>query len=626
MDTLHVLLVVMVLSIVPAIALAANPRVSLQFTQLMRRFGNIEMDLKLGIAAGITFLSELWWLMTGRVSFVHRINNTVQKYSNKTALVFEDAEYTWKELDEASNRMANWLLQQNVQPGAYIAMYMTNSDLFIITWVAVLKCGCTAAFINSQITKDVLLDALETSTANLLITDQYGIVAIKECYVKGMTVQQYEKINLGEVSPSAPAVKLNLSTTATAILVYTSGTTGKSKAAKVSHLRWFVGSSMFRWFVGIQSQDRYYVCLPLYHASASMLATGMCFLSGATLVLARKFSATNFFPDCVKHDCTVVQYVGELARYLLATPSSPSDTAHRVRLAVGNGMRKDTWHAFKTRFNIPCVCEFYGSSEGINMFANLNSTVSGEGAIGHRGLLGRTFDRNLRIIKFDADKEEPIRGENGFCIDADFDEPGELLNAVVSWDPARQFGGYHNNKKATSKKIYVDVFRKGDAWFSSGDLVKLSVHGYYYFVDRVGDTHRWKGENVATQQTEHAILSSSQNDKIYLLNVYGVEIPGQEGRAGCVACVLNSDTDLDFEILAKDAIQSLPRYAVPVFLRLMKELPTTSTMKLPKVQLKGEGVDPAHVQDVYVLRAGGTSYEPLTPSLWGQIVKGQVKV
>jgi len=288
----------------------------------------------------------------------------------------------------------------------------------------------------------------------------------------------------------------------------------------------------------------------------------------------------------------VIQYIGELCRYLVGAPKQKNDAENNVRIAIGNGLRPEIWDEFQDRFNIAEVGEFYGSTEGNTALLNHCTHKRHRGSVGHTGpILTKLY--KVKLVKFDIEKEEPIRGKDGFLIDVQPGEPGELLGEIVEGDPVRGFDGYHDNKEATNKKIYRDAFKKGDIYFRTGDLLKRDKDGYWYFVDRIGDTFRWKGENVSTTEVAEVVSTFPGVSEV---NVYGIEVPGQPDGRACMAAMIFED-NLDFDGLAKHCKERLPVYAMPLFIRKEKAIEITSTFKHQKVHLRQQGCDPTKVKD-----------------------------
>jgi fatty-acyl-CoA synthase len=371
--------------------------------------------------------------------------------------------------------------------------------------------------------------------------------------------------------------------------------------------------------MGMRPQDRIYLCLPLYHTSGGVLASGAALTAGASVVIRDRFSASLFWDDIVRHDCTIFQYIGELCRYLLNSPTHPQETRHRIRLACGNGLRPDIWSDFQRRFRIPRILEWYGATEGNAVFFNF------DGKVGAVGRVPKWAERkfSIEVVRFDLETEQPVRGEDGFCIKCPPGEIGEVISEIVN-DPKRpsqRFEGY-SDAESTRRKILTDVFRPGDRWFRTGDLMKKDELGYFYFIDRVGDTFRWKGENVATSEVSEAITVFPG---VKEANVYGVRVPDAEGRAGMAALVV--EDDLDLSGFYRHVAQQLPSYARPVFLRLQRQIESTSTFKQRKVDLVKQGFDPSVVADpLYVLDAARQAYVPLDAGVFEAIRNGRIRL
>jgi fatty-acyl-CoA synthase len=400
-----------------------------------------------------------------------------------------------------------------------------------------------------------------------------------------------------------------------AFFIYTSGTTGLPKAANFSHMRMLF---MMNGFVGAlrpRASDRIYDPLPLYHSTGGVCAVGLAFLSGGSLILKRRFSVHEFWGDVHKYGATMFEYIGELCRYLLNAPPSPLESGHKIRAITGNGLRPEIWRQFQDRFAIPRIVEFYGATESNVSMLNYDGTV---------GAVGRVPDYlewllPSRVVRFDVEKEMPVRGPDGLCIECGPEEVGEAVGGV-SARAGREFEGY-TNRADSDKKMLRDVFRRGDMWFRTGDLMRRDGHGYFYFVDRIGDTFRWKGENVSTGEVGE-VLAATRGIKE--ANVYGVAVPGLDGRAGMASLVVDGDFDLDG--LPANLKARLASYARPIFLRLSPQIDVTGTFKQRKVDLVREGFDPSAIPDpLYVFDVAVGRYERLTPERYRDILEGRVK-
>jgi fatty-acyl-CoA synthase len=404
-----------------------------------------------------------------------------------------------------------------------------------------------------------------------------------------------------------------------ALFIYTSGTTGLPKAANMNHYRLMLAGHAFAGVMATKSSDRMYDCLPMYHTAGGLVATGAILVSGGSVVIREKFSASEFWDDIARWDCTVFQYIGEFCRYLLNSPPHPKETAHRLRLACGNGLRPDVWPDFKRRFGIPHIIEFYAATEGNVSLFNFEDK---EGAVGRiPWFLESRFP--TKVVRFDIDLQQPIRDAGGHCIECPPQEAGEVIGKILkdASKPGARFEGYAT-KAETEKKILHDVFAKGDSWFRTGDLMRKDADGYFYFVDRIGDTFRWKGENVSTTEVEETI---GQFPGVGETNVYGVSIPGRDGRAGMAALVVSARFDLaEFR---NYLAQSLPDYARPLFLRLRSEMDVTSTFKQRKIDFVAQGFDPSATADpIYFDDPAAKAFVPIDRALRDRIRDGGVRL
>ncbi|OAP62208.1 hypothetical protein AYL99_04411 [Fonsecaea erecta] len=581
------------------------------------------------------------------------------KVADKIFLIYQGKTWTFKQTYDMVLRYAGYLHATHaVLPGEIVAMDFMNGPPFLFLTMALWSLGALPAFINYNLTSTSFVHSVKTSSARLLIVDPEIESKVLTDETKAIFSAPNFRNNAFplEVAVLTPGLQSSLEYfppyrapdsarsgvvgRSPCVLISTSGTTGLPKAAIVPWDRTVVGSGLIaRWInlhpVTSSKPDRYYTAMPLYHSSAFQLGFHCCLIRACTLVLGHKFSVSHFWDEVAAADATAIQYVGETLRYLLAVPPQPNDrTKHKVRLAFGNGLRPDVWDKFRARFGVETVAEFYGATESAGASFNLSRNTFSSGAIGQAGLLGSLFMRlRQTIVKVDWDTEAPYRDpKTGFCIPVPRGEPGELLYSVDPADIGAKFQGYFGNKEATNSKILRDVLKKGDAWFRSGDVIKLDSEGRTWFMDRIGDTFRWRSENVSTAEVAQAL---GQHPAVLEANVYGVAIPHHEGRAGCAAVLLkdiSSHTtpipDTLLESLATYARNSLPKYAVPVFLRVMTQVIATGNNKQQKTVLRQEGVDPAKVADdrLFFLRPNSQRYEPFGKAEWEIVKSGKMKL
>ncbi len=552
----------------------------------------------------------------------------VDKYPSNIAFRFEGALTTYGEMDALANKVANWALDKGLKAGDAVALFMENRPEFVSVWFGLAKIGVVTGLINHNLTDKALAHCVNIADAKLIITGAEQDAAIQgaagrfEGDPKVWTYggQEGEDLiaALAAVSTNRPdrSHRAHLRGKDLCLYVYTSGTTGLPKAARLTQMR---TQGMMRSFIApcqVKPRDRVYVTLPLYHSTGGICGIGIALMTGASVVLRRRFSASQFWDDAADQGVTVIVYIGELCRYLLNQTAHPKERAHKIRTGFGNGLRPDIWQAFLDRFNISHLCEFYGSTEGNVSFANFDGTV---GAVGRIPDYLKSKFAHIAFVKFDVVEEQPVRGPDGFCIPADVDEPGEAIGRIGN-EARTQFEGY-NDREATRSKIMHDVFEKGDMWFRTGDLMKKDALGYIYFLDRIGDTFRWKGENVSTNEVAEFV---SQAAGIATANVYGVEVAGTDGRAGMAAITTNGEVDYDglYDWLA----QRLPKYAIPLFIRVQQEAETTGTFKFRKIELVEEGFDPDTVNEpVWYFDPETGKYEPLTPDAYATLKSGAVK-
>ncbi|XP_072567880.1 long-chain fatty acid transport protein 1a isoform X1 [Paramormyrops kingsleyae] len=561
---------------------------------------------------------------------------TVVRCPDKPALVYDATGETWTftQLDQLSNAVAHWALLQGWVSGDVVAIFMESQPLLVALWLGLAKVGVEAALINFNLRRDSLKHCVGVSGARGIVFGAELVDAMLEVSVSfGQSMVRFCAGQLGSdtmasllaeplepmlaSAPRTPPPCTNSKSFSDRLFyIYTSGTTGLPKAAIVVHSRYYRIAAFGYYAFRMRPDDVVYDCLPLYHSAGNIMGVGQCLIHGLTVVVKKKFSASRFWEDCIKYNCTVVQYIGEICRYLLAQPVRPCEKQHGVRLAVGNGLRPSVWEAFTTRFCVPHIGEFYGATECNCSIANMDGKV---GACGFNSrILPNVYP--IRLVKVDEASMELIRDRRGLCVPCRPGEPGLLVGRICQEDPLRRFDGYAS-QEATKKKIAHNVFQKGDSAYLSGDVLVMDELGYMYFRDRSGDTFRWKGENVSTTEVEGTLSSLlGQAD----VAVYGVNVPGVEGRAG-MAAIADGSGRFDCETFLREVQGALPPYARPVFLRISTHMDTTGTFKIQKTRLQREGFDPRQSSDhIYFLNSRAGRYEPITTELYGCIIAGAV--
>uniref|UniRef100_A0A3B4C4Z3 long-chain-fatty-acid--CoA ligase n=1 Tax=Pygocentrus nattereri TaxID=42514 RepID=A0A3B4C4Z3_PYGNA len=555
--------------------------------------------------------------------------DAVQKQPEKKFIIFEGQTYSYREADRASNKVAQALLRQGgLREGDTVALFLGNEPLFVWIWLGLSKLGCTVSFLNHNIRSKSLLHCFSCCGAKVLIAGADLHAAVEEvlpvlmeqrvcvlllgesCDTDGIVCFS-DKINAASDERPPISLRSNVTMKSPALYIYTSGTTGFPKAAMINHERVWMASHL-QFMSGVSSSDIIYICLPLYHSSGFLMGLTGAIERGITVVLKRKFSVSQFWDDCRKHNVTVIQYIGETMRYLCNTPKTDRDRVHSVWLAFGNGIRGDTWMEFLQRFGNVRVTECYGSTEGNISFLN------------YVGKIGATARVNMFLKLQQASLIEPrsgARSNSGLNVLLCTGESGLLVAKITNVAP---FSGYASIQQQTDRKKLRNVFVEGDLYFNSGDLLKADGQGFLYFQDRIGDTFRWKGENVATSEVADVLISV---DFIEEANVYGVKVPGHEGRIGMAVVKLKEGRSFDGGALFEQAQRLLPAYARPRFIRIQVELDVTSTFKQVKVRLVEEGFNPNAIRDpLYFLEDRKRTYVPMTEDIMNSITAGELRL
>ncbi|KAK3388248.1 hypothetical protein B0T20DRAFT_102877 [Sordaria brevicollis] len=625
---------------------------------------SLEHDLLWFRIAGSTALHLVRSVRAGQVNIFYRLEAHALSplTATKPFLWFEGKSYTYYETYQQVLRWGTWFREvKGVKKGEVVAVMAMNSDMFVFVWFGLWSIGATPAFVNYNLSGRPLAHSLGESRARLVVVDPVVVDNLTEevkQQVKGGREEKGHGMEYVVLGPETEAERFRLepkrypdevrrvdSYVGMAILIYTSGTTGLPKPAVVSWMKVFMAAMLTGKGTEMRGDDVLYTCMPLYHSSASCLGVCAALFRGATVAIGRKFSTKTFWKDVRASNATIIQYVGETCRYLtVAEPEIDPQTGknldreHKVRVACGNGLRPDVWERFKERFGVDTILEFYASTEGPLGTWNRSRNAFSLGAIGRFGLLSH-FLTNLRsaVVRLDFESDQPWRDPTtGFCKRTRVNEPGELLAALPADDIKSRFQGYYGNEKATNSKILRDVFKRGDAWFRTGDIVHWDSERKLYFSDRIGDTFRWKSENVSTAEVSQAM---GTHPAVQEANVYGVQLPNHDGRAGCAAVSLKGlgqggeVSEEILESLARHATRTLPRYAVPLFLRVVKEVggQTTGTMKQQKHVLRQEGVEPGrvtgrHGDGLFWLDGKRGRYVKFGEREWRELEGGRVKL
>lgn len=567
------------------------------------------------------------------VSLGSLYEDTVARYPDNIMLIFEDQQWTYSEFNGEVNQFARALANRGVSRGDTVALFMENRAEYVLSMLALVKLGASASLVNNSLTGAALVHCLQATDARGCIFGEERATVFDEVrgelgWTDGQPILWFANAK-GEEAPGwaldaradmAPMATHNLEATReitageTALYIFTSGTTGLPKAAVVPHRKILAaGHGMGRLGFRIKPEDRLYLCLPIYHITG--MGPGFCgFISaGGSIVLRRGFSASKFWPEIQKHQANCFIYVGELCRYLSMQPPCPEEKNNPLQKMLGNGLRPDVWDEFKSRFGVSRICEIYGSSEGNVSFLNL---------LNKDRTIGAAISK-VALVRYDNENDEILRDENGRCIEVPIGEPGLLLGEITE---KTQFDGY-TDPAATDKKIVRNVLKQGDQWFNTGDLIRQIDVGFalglkhFQFVDRTGDTFRWRAENVSTNEVAEVL---NRHPQIDMANVYGVEVPNAEGRAGMVAFALEPGTEFDLYAFTQLVESELPGYARPVFIRVQRAMATTGTFKLLKGELREQAyhLDKVHEDEIYVRMPRSANYQRLTGETYREIAAG----
>jgi fatty-acyl-CoA synthase len=546
---------------------------------------------------------------TSKTSIGKVFQDRAARLGDKVFLRFGDQQLTYREANATANRYATVLAARGVGRGDVVGIMLRNSPNAVLMMLATVKCGAIAGMLNYHQRGEVLAHSLGLLDAKVLVAESDLVDVVHESGWSGVAptpIEEMERLAATAPTTNPPSASAVLAKD-TAFYIFTSGTTGNPKASVMTHKRWLAALAAFGGLgLRLKSSDTLYSCLPLYHNNALTVAIGSVINSGGTLALGKSFSASRFWDEVIASDATAFIYIGEICRYLLNQPAKPTDRAHKVRLIAGNGLRPEIWDEFTSRFGIARVCEFYAASEGNTAFINMFNVPKSAGCT----------PMPAAYVQYDTDTGAPLRGADGRVLRVPNGEPGLLLSPVTKLQP---FDGY-TDPSASEKKLVRNAFRDGDCWFNTGDVMSPQGLGHAAFVDRLGDTFRWKGENVATTQVERALGS---NKSVEECTVFGVEIPRTGGRAGMAAVKLRDGADFDGKALAETVYSQLPVYAMPLFLRIVDSMEHTTTFKSRKVDLREQAYG-ADIEDpLYVLAGRDEGYVPFYENYPDDVASGK---
>ena len=550
-----------------------------------------------------------------RYTLADRLEQQAQRFGERPFLIYAEQTLSYAEVDARANQMAHTFYAKGLRAGDVCAIAMENRPEFFCTWFGLVKLGVVVAFINTQVNGRALLHALQTTAAKAVVIGEeclgnlqateglpsvpFWLVPDRE-YPAGEPLPRGVDRQFAARLDSAPRtafprdIRADIRAEEPTLLIFTSGTTGLPKAARYSHMRWMSSGDVMEVTLQATCEDVFYCCLPLYHGAAATSVTSTALRVGASIVVRRKFSVREFWKDVARHHISVFQYIGEICRYLLNQPVVAGEREHSLRCMLGAGLTPDSWQRWLERFGPIQVFEGWGATEANASLINVDNYV---------GSCGRVPDwtkTNLRLVRFDVENDCHPRDEHGFYQLCEVGEVGEAMGFIVDHPQigGGRFEGY-TNPEASESKIRRNVFCEGDAYWSSGDLLRYDADGYCYFVDRIGDTFRWKSENVSTLEVADAL---SELPGLELINIYGVQVPGNEGRAGMAAVLMQPGRAFDPAALFALGEASLPRYAAPVFVRVTQAADLTSTFKLRKVDLQRQGYCPQACGDPLFIR------------------------
>jgi citronellyl-CoA synthetase len=557
------------------------------------------------------------------------IENWAKEKSDKIGIYFEDESWTWSQVNNECNAVANYFRNLGLKPKDTIALIHENSPEYLFITVGINKIQGISALININQRKQALVHAIEIVKPKWIIIGDEKFLDFFDKIVNELSIKKenifvlknpqnktHNYLDLSEIlklsSKDNPPTTYNSKLADIAEYIYTSGTTGLPKAVIITNFAFPINGLYYgSCFAHVESDDIIYSVTPLYHSLANCTAFGIAVYFGATFVLAKRFSASNYWKDIRKYKVSVAFYIGEIPRYLLNKPPSDRDKDHTLKKIIGLGLRKEIWEEFKSRFNIEHIYEYYSSTEGFGPLVNFDEVP---------GMIGRNTNPNSAIAKVDAETGELIKNNEGFLIKC---MPGDTGMSLLKIQDIKNYTKYRDNEK-TKQRIIQNVFEPNDAYFKTFDFLKVHENEWVSFADRFGDTFRWKGENVSTLEVENTL---DTHQMVLSSAVYGVSIPNTDGKAGMVSLMVESASDLDINTISRFISDSLPKYSIPVFLRIRKTLDLTGSYKITKVDLKREGYDIEKITDrIYIWEASKKTYIPFDSDLYEQLKAGKLRL
>lgn len=568
-----------------------------------------------------------------RNTIADRVEEQAKRFAERPFIIYHEQRLSYAEVDARANQLAHVFHARGLRPGDVCALAMENRPEFFCCWFGLAKLGVVVAFINTQVSGRALLHALESTAAKAMVVGE-------ECLSNLLTIDGLPDLPWllmpDAENPASESLRARVDTVfakqvtaaprtafprelraelpaeTPCLLIFTSGTTGLPKAAVYSHMRWMSIGDVMEVTLAATTEDVFYCCLPLYHGAAATSVTATALRAGASIVIRRKFSVREFWNDIRRHRISIFQYIGEICRYLLNQPIVDGEREHGLRCLLGAGLTPDSWQRWMERFGPIQIFEGWSATEANTSIINLDNRP---GSCGRVPFWNKT---NMRLVRYDVESESHPRDEQGFYLLCEVGEIGEGMGFIIDHPNigGGRFEGY-TSAQATESKIRRNVFSQGDAYWSSGDLLRYDEDGYFYFVDRIGDTFRWKSENVSTQEVADAL---GDLPGLELINVYGVQVPEHEGRAGMAAVLMQAGQDFNPEAFYALAEARLPRYAAPIFVRVSAAADLTSTFKLRKVDLQRQGYAPmAFTDPLYIRDESRRSYQPYSAELLARI-------